>query len=86
VGNAGIDAVRRAEAAERTPETLVMASDGALRLTREDAERFSEELVDLMNTWRRRGRTAGREARTYQLLQILRPAREVADASGDQQG
>jgi predicted ArsR family transcriptional regulator len=75
--NAAIDAVRRAEAAQRNPETLVMSSDNALRLTREDAERFFDEVVDLVNTWQRRGRTAGPEARTYQLLQILQPAREL---------
>ena len=75
--NAAHDAVRRAESAERDPEALVMVSDGALRLTREEAQRFSEELVDLMNTWRRRGRASGPDARTYQLLQILQPAREA---------
>ena len=75
--NAAHDAVRRAETADRDPGTLVMVSDSALRLTRADAQAFSEELTDLVNSWRQRGRSSGREARTYQLLQVLQPAREV---------
>jgi DNA-binding transcriptional ArsR family regulator len=75
--SAAHDAVTRAETAERDPETLVMSSDSALRLTRDDAQRFSDELADLVNSWRRRGHQAGPDARTYQLLQILQPAREV---------
>jgi hypothetical protein len=40
-------------------------------------DQFADELHELTNSWRRRGRKAGPEARTYQLLQILQPAREL---------
>ena len=75
--SAAHEAVERAETAARHPETLVTVSDYALRLTREDAQKLSEELADVIESWRRRGRAAGPGARTYQLLQILQPAREV---------
>lgn len=71
------EAVDRAEQAEHDPATLVAISDSGLRLTRQDAEQLSAELNDLVETWRRRGLEAGPEARTYQLLQILQPAREA---------
>jgi hypothetical protein len=54
-----------------------MVSDTALRLTREQAAQLSDELTQLVDGWRHRGRSAGADARTYQLLQILQPAREV---------
>jgi predicted ArsR family transcriptional regulator len=71
------EAVDRAERAERHPDTRIMVSDLALRLTVEEADRFSEELHELCDSWRRRGHSAGEDARTYQLLQILQPARGV---------
>jgi predicted ArsR family transcriptional regulator len=71
------DAVDRAEKAERRPDTRVMVSDVAVRLTREQADEFAEDLNQLADSWRRRGRSAGPEALTYQLLLILQPAREV---------
>ncbi len=75
--DAAHDAVQRAETAERRPEIRVMVSDVAVRLTREDVDRFADELNDLADSWRRRGHSAGEGAETYQLLQILQPAREV---------
>ncbi|MCW2848730.1 MAG: ArsR family transcriptional regulator [Marmoricola sp.] len=75
--SAAHDAVSRAESPEHDPETLVMVSDTALRLTREQAAQLSDELTQLVDGWRHRGRSAGADARTYQLLQILQPAREV---------
>ena len=70
-------AVDRAETAERGPETRVMVSDVALRLTRAEVDEFAEQLHELADSWRRRGRSGGEDARTYQLLQILQPAPEV---------
>ena len=75
--NAAHDAVNRADASESDPETLVMVSDSALRLTRADADELAEELTALVDSWRDRGRAAGPDARTYQVLQILQPAAEV---------
>jgi predicted ArsR family transcriptional regulator len=71
------DAVDRAEFMERRKDTLVMVGDAALRLTRDDAKAFVEELTGLIETWRVRGRSAGAGARTYELLQILQPAKEI---------
>jgi predicted ArsR family transcriptional regulator len=71
------DAVERAEFAERVKDSMVMVSDSALRLTKADAKQLAEELTDLIESWRVRGRAAREGARTYQLLQILQPAREV---------
>jgi len=72
--NAAHDAVNRADASESDPETLVMVGDSALRLTRADADELARELTGLVDSWRDRGRSAGPEARTYQVLQILQPA------------
>ena len=80
--NAAHDAVNRADASESNRETLVMVSDAALRLTREDAEELRVELTSLMVAWRDRGRAAGPEARTYQVLQILQPAADVPADDG----
>ena len=80
--NAAHDAVNRADASESNRETLVMVSDAALRLTREDAEELRDELTSLMVAWRDRGRAAGPEARTYQVLQILQPAADVPADDG----
>jgi len=72
--NAAHDAVNRSDASESDPETLVMVGDSALRLTRADADELARELTGLVDAWRDRGRSAGPEARTYQVLQILQPA------------
>lgn len=69
--------VDRAEKAERHQDARVMVSDVALRLTREEADQFTEELHQLADSWRRRGRSSRDGARTYQLLQILQPARDA---------
>jgi predicted ArsR family transcriptional regulator len=70
------EAVTRAENADTTADTRVMVSDVALRLTRAEVDEFAEELHQLADSWRRRGRASRAGARTYQLLQILQPARE----------
>ena len=57
---------------------MVMISDSALRLSQADAESLAAELNDLVERWRVQGKSAGPAARTYQLLRILRPARNVA--------
>ena len=71
------DAVDRAEFAERRKDAMVMLSDTAIRLTKDDAQEFADQLNRLVEDWRVRGRDAAKGARTYQLLQILQPAREV---------
>ncbi len=71
------DAVDRGYFAQRSKDTTVMVSDSALRLSKDDARTMSQELADLVERWRLAGKAAGPEARTYQLLQILQPAREA---------
>jgi predicted ArsR family transcriptional regulator len=71
------DAVERAEFAERQKDALVMVSDSAIRLTKADAQELAAALNDLVESWRVRGKSAAAEARTYQLLQILQPARDI---------
>ena len=72
------DAVDRAEKAERGPEIRVMVSDLALRLTRERGGPVRRGTPrGVADAWRERGHRAGQDARTYQLLQILQPARDA---------
>ena len=56
--------------------------DGALRLTKEEAEQFSQESSDLLHRWneRTRGRDPGR--RTYSVLLILQQAVKVVVVRG----
>jgi predicted ArsR family transcriptional regulator len=75
--DAAHEAVERAAQAERDPDTRVMVSDLSLRLTLAEADEFSEALHELADTWRRRGHGSGDDARTYQLLQVLQPARDA---------
>ncbi|WP_111766090.1 winged helix-turn-helix domain-containing protein [Nakamurella deserti] len=76
------EAVDRAYGMSHDPEGRTVISDSVLRLTRADATAFMAELTALVTTWQRRGRAAGADARTYQLLQILQPARDVGAAEG----
>ena len=77
--SAAHDAGSRAEAAQRAPGTVVTVSDTALRLSRADAEAMLAQVNEVVDGWRLRGRgAAGEDVRTYQLLQILQPAAEVA--------
>ncbi len=55
--------------------------DGALRLTREEAEQFSQESSDLLHRWNERTRGRDPRRRTYSVLQILQPTTDVT--SGD---
>jgi predicted ArsR family transcriptional regulator len=71
------DAVDRAEFMERQKDAMVMVGVSALRLTKADAKKFVTELTELVDTWRVKGRAAGDGARTYELLQILQPAKDI---------
>ena len=75
--SAAHDAVERGYFAERSEDTMVMVGESAVRLTKDDARTLAGELNDLVESWRVRGKGAGAEARTYQLLQILQPAPEA---------
>ncbi|MCW2867912.1 MAG: transcriptional regulator, ArsR family [Marmoricola sp.] len=74
------DAVDRAAADGERPAPAIV-SDTSLRLTAAEARELSEAIGDLVEAWKERGRTqTGTEGRlTHQLLQILQPARSVAE-------
>ena len=66
--------VNRALLADESDEDAhVMFNDAALRLTKDEAEQVSRELIDLIDKWR--GRTTGSHdgRRTYHLLEVLQP-------------
>jgi predicted ArsR family transcriptional regulator len=69
------DAVDRAQHATRQKDAMVMVSDSALRLTKAEAKKFAEELNDLVEKWRTREREETAGTKTYQVLQIVQPAR-----------
>ena len=71
------EAVERAEHASRDHAAMVMISDSALRATKAEAREFAGELNDLVEKWRTRSREETDETRTYQILQILQPARAI---------
>src|SRR6478609_5414310 len=73
------EAVERAEHASRDHAAMVMISDSALRATKAEAREFAGELNDLVEKWRTRSREETDDTRTYQILQILQPARAVQE-------
>jgi len=75
------DAVDRAEHAERHLDATVMVSDSALRLSKAESRRFCEELEEVVERWRTRSREETDSTQTYQLLQILQPARRVGEGA-----
>jgi predicted ArsR family transcriptional regulator len=60
---------------DRTPGIHRAVTEQAVRLTKEEARRLTEELVDLVDTWRLRHQDAADEdgRRTYHVLQIVQP-------------
>jgi DNA-binding transcriptional ArsR family regulator len=71
------DAVDRAERPERQKDSMVAVSNGGLRLTKAEARKLSEDLSEVYEKWRIKGRSSGKTARTYELLWILQPAKDV---------
>jgi DNA-binding transcriptional ArsR family regulator len=74
------DAVERAYASRKQRDTHVMISDDWIRLTKAEAKKLSDELLAVQERWleHTRGTPAAKgERRTYHLMQILQPAREV---------
>lgn len=91
-GGRAVGNVLRQEIAQRAHHTIdallnrsdedaddihVMFSDSALRLTKDEAEALSAELLDLFDTWRRKTQGRGDDRRTYSLLQALQPHPDV---------
>ena len=70
------DMIDRADRPSKIKDAMVAVSQTALRLTKADAKTFTEELTELVEEWRVKGQ--GRAtARTYDLLWVLEPARDV---------
>jgi DNA-binding transcriptional ArsR family regulator len=73
-------AVDRAYASRKSRETHVMISDDWIRLTKDEAKQFAEDLIELQERWQDRSQAAaqdGRDRRTYHVLKILQPAPDV---------
>jgi len=73
-------AVERAYSSRKQRDTHVMISDDWIRLTKAEAKKLSEELLAVQQRWLDHTRAhspARGERRTYHLMQILQPAREV---------
>ena len=67
--------IDRADQPERQKDAMVAVSQTALRLTKADAKKLTEELNDLVEKWRTRGQ-ARKAARTYEVLWVLEPAKD----------
>jgi predicted ArsR family transcriptional regulator len=70
------DLIDRADQPAKVKDAMVAVSQTALRLTKADAKKFSEELNDLVEKWRISGQ-ARKTARTYEVLWVLEPAKAV---------
>jgi DNA-binding transcriptional ArsR family regulator len=62
----------------REPDTHRSITDGALRLTKDEADQFTKESSELINRWNERTRGRDPRRRTYTLLQILQPRDDIA--------
>jgi predicted ArsR family transcriptional regulator len=70
------DMIDRADRPEKVKDAMVAVSQTALRLTKADAKKLTEELTELVESWRVRGQSRA-TARTYDLLWVLEPAKDV---------
>ena len=74
------EAVERAYSSHKQRNVHVMISDDWIRLTKQEAKQFADELVGLQERWLDHTRStppSRGERRTYHLMQILQPAPEV---------
>ena len=75
-----IEAVERAYILRKDRNVHVMITDDWIRLTKDEAKEFADELLALQERWRERtqdGKRGKVERRTYHLMEILQPAPEV---------
>ena len=71
------DAIARAEHAERHKDATVAVSSSALRLTKAEAKELAGDLNELIDEWRLKGQRERQAARTYEVLWVLQPARDL---------
>ncbi len=55
---------------------MVAVSTHAVRLTKAEAKVLAQEINDLVDGWRGKGKSA-KTSRTYEVLWVLQPASEV---------
>jgi predicted ArsR family transcriptional regulator len=67
----------------REPDVHRTVIDGALRLTKQEAAEFSEELSALLHAWNERTRGRDPRRRTYSVLQIVQPTQDVTSEDRD---
>ena len=69
-------AIDRADRPEREKDAMVAVSTHAVRLTKAQAKVLAQEINDLVDGWRERGKSA-RSSRTYEVLWVLQPAPDL---------
>lgn len=77
--HAVVDAVY---ASARREDVFGMLSQGALRLTRDEAHALANELADVVHAWTRRTRGRDPERQTYLLMQVLQLYPELTPSDG----
>ena len=68
--------IDRADRPESQKDAVVAVSQTALRMTKADAKKFTDDLNELVERWRVKGQSRA-TARTYNVLWVLEPALEV---------
>lgn len=71
------------DTSDRESDTHRMISDSAVRLTKQEAVEFSDELVELARSWADRTRGRDDERRTYSVLVLLQTYPALADPALD---
>jgi len=69
-------AIDRADRPERQQDAMVAVSTHAVRLTKEEARTLANEISDLVDGWREKGKSAT-TSRTYEVLWVLQPAPDL---------
>ncbi len=69
-------AIDRADRPERQQDAMVAVSTHAVRLTKEEARALANEISDLVDGWREKGKSAT-SSRTYEVLWVLQPAPDL---------
>ena len=69
-------AIDRADRPERQKDAMVAVSTHAVRLTKDEARALANEISDLVDGWREKGKSAA-SSRTYEVLWVLQPAPDL---------
>ena len=69
-------AIDRADRPDRQKDAMVAVSTHAVRLTKDEARALANEISDLVDGWREKGKSAT-TSRTYEVLWVLQPAPDL---------